>query len=581
MGIIPGPHEPKLTINSYLEPLVAELNLLWKDGITVRDHGALAGEVYHAALLCVGCDVPAARKVCGFTGHASCKGCSKCTRYFPGSMTSKIDFSGFDSPSPPRTNHKHRGEAQEILNQTSAGDQALEQKYGSRYSELMLLPYFDCVRFHIIDPMHNLFTGTAKHLMKNIWLNGDNPLLKKNDLSIIQEKLDKIKAPSDIGRIPRKIFNSYGGFTADKWKTFTTLFSIYALYDILPKPDLELWRQFVLACTFICSPVITEARALLAHSFLLNFCQGLEQLYGKHCVTPNMHLHTHLIDCILDNGPVYSFWLFSFERYNGIIGEYGTNQRSVEIQLMRKFTSNQFVKDLPLPRKFQEHFKQVMERLVSRQTGSLQEYSSNEGNISRNVITLSILSIGPVQKGPTWSAEDSSFVCCGPHYRDFLGEESLPYLKECYSNIFDNDITGHFNRYAVCKYSGERYGSSLTRGDRSSYILARWCTLGGKIDTSGGDLRPGVIEFFMEQIIKIKGQSVRCLLAVVRWFQSHPSRHLIGAPVELWCKDLFELEGAATFVPVKRLHGRFVPVFDVIQQEHVLVVCPLQRKLHG
>ena len=64
------------------------------------------------------------------------------------------------------------------------------------------------------------------------------------------------------------------------------------------------------------------------------------------------------------------------------------------------------------------------------------------------------------------------------------------------------------------------------------------------------------LSFFMEQIIKINGQSVRFLLAVVRWFQSHPSRHLLGAPVELWYKDLFELEGAATFVPVKRLHGR-------------------------
>lgn len=95
--------------------------------------------------------------------------------------------------------------------------------------ELMLLPYFDCVRFHIIDPMHNLFTGNAKHLMKNIWLDGDNPLLKKNDLCVIQEKLDKIKAPSDIGRMPRKILSSYGGFTADQWKTFTTLFSIHAL----------------------------------------------------------------------------------------------------------------------------------------------------------------------------------------------------------------------------------------------------------------------------------------------------------------------------------------------------------------
>ena len=585
VGIIPGPHEPRLTINSYLQPLVAELNLLWKDGITVRAHGALTSEVYRAALLCVGCDVPAARKVCGFTGHASCKGCSKCTKHFPGSVTSKIDFSGFDSPSPPRTNHKHREEAQEILNQTSAGDRAsLEQKYGSRYSELMSLPYFDCVRFHVIDPMHNLFTGTAKHLMKNIWLDSDNPMLKKNDLSNIQEKLDKIKAPSDVGRMPKKILNSYGGFTADQWKTFTTLFSIYAFYDILPQADFELWRQFVLACSFICSPVISEARALLAHTYILNFCKGLEQLYGKHRVTPNMHLHTHLVDYILDYGPVYSFWLFSFERYNGIKGDYGTNQRSVEIQLMRKFTSNQFVKDLPLPTEFQEQFKPVMERLVSRQSGSLQEYCSNEENTSRNVIMSSMLCIGPVHRGQSWSAEDSLFVCHGPHYRDCLGVESLPHLKECYRNIFDDvdesSITGHFNRYALCSFSGERYGSSLSRGDRSSYILARWCALGGKIDTSGHDLRPGVIEFFMEQIIRVNGQSVRCILAVVQWFQSHPSRYLLGAPVEVWCKDLFELEGGATFVPVKRLHGRFVPIFDVIQRENVMVVCPLARKLH-
>ena len=112
--------------------------------------------------------------------------------------------------------------------------------------------------------------------------------------------------------MPRKILNSYGGFTADQWKTFTTLFSIYALYDILPRPDLELWREFVLACSLICSPLISEARALLAHTYFMNFCKGFEQLYGKHQVTHNMHLHTHLVDCILDYGPVYSFWLFIF-----------------------------------------------------------------------------------------------------------------------------------------------------------------------------------------------------------------------------------------------------------------------------
>ena len=34
---------------------------------------------------------------------------------------------------------------------------------GCRYSVLLDLPYFDPVRMTIIDPMHNLYLGTAKH----------------------------------------------------------------------------------------------------------------------------------------------------------------------------------------------------------------------------------------------------------------------------------------------------------------------------------------------------------------------------------------------------------------------------------
>lgn len=98
------------------------------------------------------------------------------TRLVPGTVSTKIDFSGFD-PSPPRSNHEHKQQAQEILNQTSTGDCSdLEQKYGTRYNELMQLPYFDCVRFHVIHPMHKLFVRTAKHITRNIWLDSDKPL---------------------------------------------------------------------------------------------------------------------------------------------------------------------------------------------------------------------------------------------------------------------------------------------------------------------------------------------------------------------------------------------------------------------
>ncbi|KXJ06347.1 hypothetical protein AC249_AIPGENE12530 [Exaiptasia diaphana] len=190
VGVIPGPHEPMLSINTYLKPLVAELNTLWQ-GIqfkTVASNGILT---IRAALLCVGCDVPAARKVCGFTGHSSCKGCSKCKKAFTGNVSDRMDYSGFD-PCNSRTNKEHRQQAQDILNQTTATDKAAKEKeHGTRFTELMMLPYFDCVRFHIIDPMHNLFTGTAKHMMKNVWLDESSQVIDRKKLEKIQKKIDQ------------------------------------------------------------------------------------------------------------------------------------------------------------------------------------------------------------------------------------------------------------------------------------------------------------------------------------------------------------------------------------------------------
>lgn len=75
-----------------------------------------------------------------------------------------------------------------------------------------------------------------------------------------------------------------------------------------------------------------------------------------------MHLHCHLRECIEDYGPVYSFWCFAFERYNGVLGSTITNNRSVEIQLMRKFISEQFVSNVALPERFCEHFTSLFSK---------------------------------------------------------------------------------------------------------------------------------------------------------------------------------------------------------------------------
>ena len=104
-----------------------------------------------------------------FTGHGATRGCSKFNKEFPDGIGEK-DYSGFDVKNwPKRTGEVHRQQMMEICQKTTKGEkEKLESEYGTRLSNLILLPYYDSVRFAIIDPMHNLFLGTAKKMI-NVW----------------------------------------------------------------------------------------------------------------------------------------------------------------------------------------------------------------------------------------------------------------------------------------------------------------------------------------------------------------------------------------------------------------------------
>ena len=244
--------------------------------------------------------------MCGFLGHSAGLGCSKCLKRFPGQVGQK-DYSGFDrSQWPPRTLDEHRANISKIRHcttKTSCND--LESKLGCRYSALLDLPYFDPIRMTIIDPMHNLYLGTAKHILKNVWV--EKKLITDRSASLLQDRVDSVKIPHYVGRIPHKITSAFSGFTADQFKNWTNLFSLMTLYDILPTEDLQCWRYFVLASRILCQMVITDEEIKLADAFLLQFCYRVERLYGKKIITPNMHLHCHLKQCLYDYGPIHNF----------------------------------------------------------------------------------------------------------------------------------------------------------------------------------------------------------------------------------------------------------------------------------
>lgn len=213
------------------------------------------------ALLCVACDLPAGRKVCGFLSHNARLGCSRCWKRFPGGVGS-MDFSGFDRQSwRVRTGSEHKQLATHILSMTtkSLRDEA-ESSSGCRYSVLLEL-YFDAPRMLVVDPMHNLFIGSAKHFMKSIII--DRQIVSNVQFDLLQHRSDSVFVPPNIGRIPYKIQSGFASFTADQWKNWVLYFSLISLRDILETEMLECWRHFVLGCRVLCRKSLTTEMVYL------------------------------------------------------------------------------------------------------------------------------------------------------------------------------------------------------------------------------------------------------------------------------------------------------------------------------
>lgn len=130
---------------------------------------------------------------------------------------------------------------------------------------------------------------------------------------------------------------------------WTTLFSPLILCDILPEQHYRHWCLFSQACSYLCSMHITEADVSKADELLLTFHKKFEELYREDQCTRNMHMHCHLKECVLDVGPLHSFWCFSFERYNGILENMKKSWKAPEIQLIHKFNDLQALASIDLP----------------------------------------------------------------------------------------------------------------------------------------------------------------------------------------------------------------------------------------
>ena len=422
------------------------------------------------------------------------------------SFGDKSDFSGFDrSLWPSRRLESHRYHAFKHKNaQNRSQEISIERNEGCRFSVLLQLPYFDPIRMCIIDPMHNLLLGTSKRMME-VW--SSMKLIESKQLLDIQCIVDSFVTPSDVGRIPSKIASGFSGFTVEQWRNWTILYSLPALKGILPRDHFNCWHYFVKACHLLCRREITYDQLQIADELLNSFGLTFEKVCGKLYCTINMQLHGHLAECIKDYGPVYSFWLFAFERLNGILESFHTNSHNIPPQIMRKFLSIHRNGTLQWPVEFHQEFVPLLER-----------HRFSRGSLSHNSLETEMEDLGPFRPLPPLieiALDNDDIAITG----FTAGEISIfPLIRKC----------------AAIRIKEYTLGSCRSRYSVTSVVLVS--PLVQSSATSPSDYTLAEIQYFFWCDVSSSSHDVAkpyCFVAV-NYYMQHPARVWFGSPTQVW-----------------------------------------------
>ncbi|GBC32907.2 hypothetical protein GLOIN_2v1775288 [Rhizophagus irregularis DAOM 181602=DAOM 197198] len=598
-GLLPGPNEVSLhKINHYIAPIVNELELLWS-GITLnRTFECQNGKNIRAALVLISCDIPAARKICGhISALVSCHRCMKRANYedhqhnFAGMEDMENWFITRDS-----TEHRQNALAWRSCNSTNSRKNFISEK-GVRWSELLRLPYFDPIRFIIVDPMHCLFLGIARWIMKRIWI--DEGVLTPNDLKKIQEKMNQFKIPADLGRIPRNIERGEGfsNYTADQWRIFFMIYATTSLWEHLPSKDRKILTHFVRVCSILVSRILEIELMEEAHERLIKIIKLIEVHYGRVKITPNLHLSLHLCDCSNDFGPLYAFWCFSFERMNGILGSLPTSNRQIEPEIMRRIMNDNRIGDIISSDIQTKGLELLEDRPTTGSISAADQFSSDElerfwlnaKNIQESTITGCEPFPGEMLKPSSEAIMTESMLELMVAFYNASYIEMYKFRKPADEIIQDSiTIRVKINQFGRCRIGSEVFGSAMSvRHTKSSCVLAKFITSDGEVDSY-----PGQIQYFFKHTVDLPNGQMEHNLAYIRWYRpasTSESRYYFhiddedeSCNVELWKSEFYD-ESCDCIIPVHNILCRFIPSKYRISTRsnaiEYLAINPINRKL--
>ena len=90
-----------------------------------------------------------------------------------------------------------------------------------------------------------------------------------------------------------------------------------------------------------------------------------------------------------------------------------------------------------------------------------------------------------------------------------------------------------------------------------------------------GLMYPGMIRYFIVHVVEIDRYQKCHAFTVVNWLKSSEEDFGFGNSLSVWCAQYFEYAGPAVFLPVQRIHFKFLASDKVYSGQKYLIVAPI------
>ncbi|KAF8597814.1 hypothetical protein BDV93DRAFT_595840 [Ceratobasidium sp. AG-I] len=373
--VIAGPKEPSLeNLNFVLQPIVESFKKLYA-GVAINAYNERLPPVVHKVHmypLMVDADIPARSKFQGVPPHnhlqrigCDCDACHADINRLKG--YNPEDFAFLDE-------FDILAISKRATESTQARDQ-IAADYGIRWSAFNDLPGWMPHGSAPFDPMHGLYLG----LVNNFWgdVIEDGHMLSNEQKLQFEGFLAGLEWPSQIGRLPSPTTTALNRKKADEWRRLVSVlpFALWVAWregdDSITKTAPRVPGQLAKKPTFKrdcqtvwdCATFLTVSLRLFtswvtylpdidrAQTYMRHFCEGLLRLGVT--LKPNHHFAMHLPQYFRAFGPYYSWWLFTYERFNGLLEQVELNghpddsETSLARWWIRSHLLHDFVSHLP------------------------------------------------------------------------------------------------------------------------------------------------------------------------------------------------------------------------------------------